>query len=235
MPVPISSRLRLCAEMVPSGARVADIGADHGYLGIFLLQQGQAGYVAACDLREGPLSSARRNAEKYGLSDRMDFFLSDGLRDVPRDSYDAVVCAGMGGELIIKILSAAPWLRDPRYALILQPQIDADLLRAWLSEQGFFEERADLALDAGHLYCAMRARFGKSEPLSPGQRFVSPALLASGSPLLGDYIARTVRTLRRIAAGLEKADASPDPDRLNYCRAAIKELCEMEKNYADCE
>ena len=235
MPVPISSRLRLCADMVAPGARVADIGADHGYLGIFLLTEGRAETIAACDLREGPLSSARRNAEKYGLSERMDFCLSDGLRDVPRDGYDTVVCAGMGGDLIVQILSDAPWLRDPGYTLILQPQTGIDDLRAWLSDQGFAEDRADLAMDAGRIYCALRARFGKSEPLSPGQRFVSDALLSSGSPLLGQYIARTVRTLRRIVAGLERADASPDPDRLNYCRAAIAELLEMEKDYADCE
>ena len=235
MSVPISDRLRACAELVPRGARVADVGADHGYLGIFLLQQGKAESVAACDLREGPLSSARRNAEKYGLSERMDFFLSDGLRDVPRDAYDAVVCAGMGGELIVKILSAAPWLKDPRYTLILQPQTDADLLRAWLNGQGFSEDRADLAADAGFLYCAMRVKYGEAAPLSPGQRFVSPALLSSGSPLLGAYISRTVRTLRRISDGLEKAGANPEPERLNYYRSAIRELEEMEKNYADCK
>ena len=235
MPVPISSRLLCCAGLVPAGARVADVGADHGYLGVWLLQQGAAAHVCACDLRRGPLDSARRNAQKYDVAGRMDFYLSDGLQNVPRDAYDTVVCAGMGGELIVKILSAAPWLKDPRYTLILQPQIDADLLRAWLGGQGFYEDRADLALDAGHLYCVLRARFGKSEALSPGQRFVSPALLASDSPLLGQYISRTVRTLRRIADGLERADANPEPERLNYYCSAIRELEEMEKRYADCE
>ena len=108
MSIPISSRLRACARLVPRGARVADVGADHGYLGLWLLAEGRAEHVCACDLREGPLDSARRNAQKYAVDDRMDFCLSDGLQNVPRGSYDTVVCAGMGGELIVKILSAAP-------------------------------------------------------------------------------------------------------------------------------
>ena len=234
MPVPLSRRLQCCAAMVPQGARVADVGADHGYLCLWLLERGVARDAAACDLRPGPLDSARRNAALYGMEDRMAFFLSDGLQSVPRERYDTVVCAGMGGELIVKILSEAPWLRDPRYTLILQPQIDVDLLRLWLCENGFTEDRAGLASDSGHLYCALRARYtGERDTLTPGRRYVSPALLASGSPLLPEYIARTKTTLGRIAAGLSKADANPEPARLDTLHAAIRELEEMERDYVN--
>lgn len=234
MSVPISRRLLCCAAMVPRGARVADVGADHGYLGVWLLRQNAAARVCACDLRPGPLDSARRSAAIYGCEDRMDFFLSDGLRNVPKDGIDAVVCAGMGGDLIVKILSEAPWLRDPRYTLVLQPQIDIDKLRLWLAENGFAEDRADLAEDAGFLYCALRARYtGEPYALSPGRRFVSPALLESGSPLLGPYIVRTKATLDRIAEGLSKAGAHPEPERLETLQTAIRELEEMERNYVN--
>ena len=234
MGVPISRRLLCCAAMVPEGARVADVGADHGYLGIHLLAQGVIPYAAACDLRPGPLDSARRNAALYGCAGRMEFFLSDGLQNVPPEKYDTVVCAGMGGDLIVKILSEAPWLRDPGHTLILQPQTDVDKLRLWLAENGFSEDKADLAEDAGFIYCALRARYtGGTCALSPGQRFVSPALSESGSPLLGEYIRRTLRTLGRIADGLGKAEANPEPDRLDYYRAAIRELEEMEMYYVN--
>ena len=234
MPVSLSRRLQCCAAMVPQGARVADVGADHGYLCLWLLERGVARDAAACDLRPGPLDSARRNAALYGMEDRMAFFLSDGLQSVPRERYDTVVCAGMGGELIVKILSEAPWLRDPRYTLILQPQIDVDLLRLWLCENGFTEDRAGLASDSGHLYCALRVRYtGERDTLTPGRRYVSPALLASGSPLLPEYIARTKTTLGRIAAGLSKADANPEPARLDTLYAAIRELEEMERDYVN--
>ncbi len=228
----ISQRLLCCANMISPGARVADIGADHGYLGIYLLGAGIAQYVAACDLRDGPLQSARRNAARYHVGERMDFILSDGLHHISPDSIDTVVCAGMGGDLIIKILSEAPWLKNSRYTLILQPQAGIAELRAWLGEQGFFEEKADLACDSGFLYCVCRVRYGKSMTLTPGQQFVSPALLASGSPLLEDYITRLKCTLGRIAEGLSRADAYPDPVRLAYYHAALQELGELEVSYA---
>lgn len=232
MSVPLSRRLRTCAELIPSGARVADVGTDHGYLGIHLLKEGVCPYVAACDLREGPLENARRNAERFGIRENMDFFLSDGLQAVPPQSYDTVVCAGMGGELITKILSGAPWLRSSRYTLILQPQAGINELRAWLGEQGFFEAEAALVRDSGFLYCAMRIRFdGTARTLTPGQQFLSPALLASGSPLLGEYMAQLRATMEKIILGLQRAGSGADPERLGYFRAALRELNETEAQY----
>lgn len=231
MPVPISRRLLCCASMVPPGARVADVGTDHGHLGIHLLQHGLASYIAACDLREGPLENARRNAARSRIRENMDFFLSDGLRDVPRGSYDTVVCAGMGGDLIIRILSEAPWLRDARCTLILQPQAGINDLRAWLGENGFFEERAELVCDGGFLYCAMLVRYGRSFRPTPGQQFLSAALLASGSPLLGQYITHLKTKMNRIILGLTRAETGTDPARLDYYRTALRELEEMEAQY----
>ena len=79
MQIPISARLLSCAGFVPKGSRVADIGCDHGYLGLYLLQQGLATGIIAADINRGPLDSARRNSEKYGLGDKMSFHLSDGF------------------------------------------------------------------------------------------------------------------------------------------------------------
>ena len=232
MPVPISRRLKCCAAMIPPGARVADVGADHGYLGIYLLQNGLAAHVAACDLREGPLESARRNCARSRVEENMDFYLSDGLRSVPKEAYDTVVCAGMGGDLITKILSEAPWLKSGCYTLILQPQAGINDLRVWLGENGFHEEKADLVRDAGFLYCAMRVKYTGCPGIpTPGQQFLSPALLRSASPLLGDYIARLKNKMNKIILGLTKADSGTDPARLSYYRAALRELEETEKEY----
>lgn len=233
MSVPISRRLKCCADMVPHNARVADIGTDHGYLGIHLLTQGLVQYVAACDLREGPLQSARRNAARYHTEEHMEFFLSDGLQEVKPDSVDTIVCAGMGGDLIIQILSNAPWLCSDRYTLILQPQTGIQDLRTWLGAHGFYEERAELVRDGGFIYCVCRLRFGHGMNLTPGQQFVSPVLLASENPLLGEYISRLRQSLERIAAGLSRAEAGADPERLSYFRTAVEELKEMEEHYVN--
>ena len=121
MKLPISDRLLACCNFVAKGDRVADIGCDHGYLGIHLLKNGIASSVIAADINEGPLNSAVINARKFGISENIRFFLSDGVRSIPRD-FDCMVCAGMGADTMMSILDAAPWLKNEQYRLILQSQ-----------------------------------------------------------------------------------------------------------------
>jgi len=111
MKLPISDRLLACAAFVPRGSRVADIGCDHGYLSIYLLTGGIASSCIASDVREGPLQSAQRNARKFGVANKLQFCLSDGVSNLPRD-FDCMVCAGMGADTMIHILEEAPWLKD---------------------------------------------------------------------------------------------------------------------------
>ncbi len=144
---PLSHRLLACCRLIHPGDRVADIGCDHGYLGIYLLLNNVASQVIAADLREGPLSSAIANAEKYGVREKIRFYLSDGVKNIPRD-FDTMVCAGMGGDTIRLILEAAPWLKDPSYRLILQCQSHRPELRKYLYEQGFSITREILAKDS---------------------------------------------------------------------------------------
>ena len=142
----LSNRLKACCQFVRPGDRVADVGCDHGYLGIFLLLSGVARSVIAADVNTCPLDSARRNGEKYAVADRMTFCLSDGVSSLPRD-FDCLVCAGMGADTIISILSAAPWLQDSRYHFILQCQSKTPALRRYLTDQGYSIRRETLARD----------------------------------------------------------------------------------------
>jgi tRNA (adenine22-N1)-methyltransferase len=136
MKIPLSNRLLACASFVRSGDRVADIGCDHGYLGIHLLKENIASFIIASDINEGPLQSAKRNAEKFGYSEQMAFYLSDGVRNIPRE-FDVLVCAGMGGDTMIHILENAPWLKKEQYRMILQCQSKRPELRKYLYENGF--------------------------------------------------------------------------------------------------
>ena len=117
MKLPICKRLLCCAEQVPRGARVADIGCDHGYLGIHLLLSGRAQWVHACDLRDGPIHRAMENAGRFGTAEKMRFSLADGLDAILPDEVDTIVCAGMGGDLIAQILEHASWLKNEKYLL----------------------------------------------------------------------------------------------------------------------
>ena len=232
MKLPISKRLLCCASMVQPGSRVADIGTDHGYLGIYLLQTGAARHVIACDLRKDPLENARRNAKLFGVDGEMELRLSDGLEKILPDEVDTVVMAGMGGDLIQRILSQCPWRKREGLQFILQPQSAGNVLRRWLCEDGFEIQREEPVQDGHFLYTVMDIRQGEPAPLTPGTEYASPALLASGSPLVGNYLARVETALQETVRGLTNAEKQR-PERLSYFRQALLEIQEMRKNYAD--
>ena len=232
MKMPISKRLLCCASMVTPGSRVADIGTDHGYLGIYLLQTGAARHVIACDLRKDPLENARRNAKLFGVDGAMELRLSDGLEKILPDEVDTVVMAGMGGDLIQKILSQCPWRKREGLQFILQPQSAGNVLRRWLCEDGFEIQREEPVQDGHFLYTVMDIRQGEPAPLTPGTEYASPALLASGSPLVGNYLARVENALQETVRGLTNAEKQR-PERLSYFRQALLEIQEMRKNYAE--
>ena len=196
---------------MPQGARAADIGADHGYLGISLLLNGRAEFVHASELREQPLRRAMENALRFGVADRMRFSRADGLDAIDPDEVDTIVCAGMGGDLIAQILDRCRWVRDPRYTLILQPQSSGNDLRRKLARMGFAIEQERLVRDGGFLYQAMAARFGNA-----------------GDPLLPDYFDRLIPSMERTVEGLRRGS---EPERLQYYETALRELREMRELY----
>ena len=224
MKVPISKRLLCCAELVPPCGTVADVGTDHGYLGIHLLQSGKCARVIAADLREKPLASARSNAALFHVEARMDFVLSDGLRALRPGSFDTLVLAGMGGDLISHILAAAPWLDGGAYTLVLQPQSAANDLRRWLGERGWAIERERLVQDSRFLYSVMAVRPEGGSALSPGEQYLSPALRRAGDPLYEQYCARVRRALELTVRGISRSNDPSDLARAAYYRAALDEV-----------
>lgn len=200
MNLPISNRLRACCGFVSPGDRVADIGCDHGYLGIYLLQNGIASSVIASDVNEGPLQSAVLNANKYGVADRIRFYLSDGVRNIPRD-FDVMVCAGMGADTMISILDAAPWLKDRKYRLILQCQSKTAMLRKFLSDHDFRICEESVIKDGKFLYTVMEVVWQPGYPLTVGEWYFPPALLENPAPELPEYYARITGGLRLAVQG----------------------------------
>ena len=235
MNIPLSPRLRLCCGFVCPGDRVADVGTDHGYLGIWLLQQGIASHVIASDIGEGPLSAALANAKKYGYTDKMTFCLSDGVQNIPHD-FDALVCAGMGAETMISILSNGPWLRSKQYRLILQCQTKTHLLRRFLSENGWRITEESVVRDGRFLYTAMEVEWHPGYTLTPGQWFFPPALLENPAECVPEYFQRTVNTLRKIVDGRGE-NAEPElVEALSQLDALGTELTFLtEVKYDDCE
>lgn len=202
MKIELTPRLRMAADLVPAGARLADVGTDHAYLPAALILKGKIPWAIAADLRRGPLDRARATVREYGLTGKVAFRLCDGLTGIRPDEVDAAAIAGMGGETIASILSAAPWTREEDVPLILQPMSSMPELRGWLQANGFSIQEERLAKEGDTLYTALLVRGGEMPPLSPAELWAGKN---SGDPLRGEWldrwIARTGRALEGMAQG----------------------------------
>ncbi len=157
--VSLDKRLSMVASMVRRGSRVADIGTDHAYLPVYLVQAGVCPRGIAADIRSGPLEAARRTVTEAGLTDNIVLRLGDGLAPVSPDDADDIVIAGMGGETIVEILSAADWVKNTRLRLVLQPMTRAEELRRWLLTNGFTITEERLVRDGHRLYPVLAATY----------------------------------------------------------------------------
>lgn len=222
----LQPRLQLLADMVPAGSRLADVGTDHGYLPVYLLQQGRISRAIASDIVDGPLQHARQTAAEYEV-DGIDFRLCPGLDAIAPHEADTVVIAGMGGETIQAILSAAPWTADGSHLLLLQPMTKVEYLRKWLVDNGhaFTEER--LVWDKDHLYPVFAVRGGTQPPLTAAQQY--GGVLLDGDPLYGAYLDERIGKLQKAVEGLQKSSVVESAVKVKE----LTELCRILKEKRD--
>lgn len=150
--IKLNERLSTAVQFVREGSRLADVGTDHGYLPISLILEGRIAFAIAADINRGPLDKADENIHKYALDGKIKTVLCDGLRSVDKDKVDDVAIFGMGGELIVKIIDEAPWLKDTSKRLILQPMTHPEKLRKYLADNGYRIIGEALSFDRGKIY-----------------------------------------------------------------------------------
>ena len=201
----LQPRLHMLARLVPEGCRLTDVGTDHGYLPVALLQQGRITAAIASDIGAEPLEHARRTAMQYGV-DGMDFRLCAGLSGVAPEETDVIVIAGMGGETIISILQDAPWTADGQHRLLLQPMTKAAALRHWLADNGYTFTDEHLVEDKGRIYPILCVKGGVFRPLTEAEALCG--VLLADDPLYAAYLTEHITKLRRSAEGLRR---SSDP------------------------
>lgn len=165
----LDKRLTLCAEFV-RGNRVCDVGTDHAYLVAELLSNEKCGTAVAADINEKPLASARVTLEKAGILDRTELILSDGLKNIPESGITDIVIAGMGGELIYKILSECEWLKGKN--LILQPMSRSEFLIKKLCENGFEILNRRAVMDGKFCYTVINAVKNDMPSFTPSEVFL---------------------------------------------------------------
>ena len=201
----LSKRLQMVYRSVPANSAVADIGTDHAFLPIALMAGGRARSVLACDVAEGPLAVAKRNIEKSGIKG-IELRLTNGLNGISPTEVDVVTIAGMGGDLIARILQAAPWVKSQEKLLILQAMTSADSLRDYLYAEGFDILNESAVTDSGRVYSVITARYS-GEPVipTPAQRLVG-MLPLDASDDATEYIKIQLKRISACAESLSRVE-----------------------------
>ena len=226
--VVLSPRLYTVAGMVKLGRVAADIGTDHGYLPVYLIQSYTSYYAYACDINPNPLEKAKKTIAEYDMGKKIEIVLCDGLSGLDPKKVDEIIIAGMGGETIIKILSECPWKEDQKKHYILQPMTKAAELRRYLYENGFVLEREEAVEDAGHVYTVMSVYY-KGRKFVPDDLFQELGLHLVHPQESAAYIRQRAEAIRKRAEGISKID--PEAGKALYeLHRKILESLEYDEN-----
>lgn len=199
----ISKRLEAVAGMVTLGCRLMDVGTDHGYIPIYLVENGHIPSAIAGDINRGPLLKAEENIRLHGLEKKIETRLSDGLKAVRPGEAESITAAGMGGPLIVRILNEGRAVVDACSELILQPQSDICQVRVWLSQNSWRIVQEDMILEEGKFYPVVRAV--KSDVLvkmTEIQLRFGPLLLENRHPVLLQFLQREKKLNEKIMKAL---------------------------------
>jgi len=217
----LQPRLRAIAELVPTGKPLADIGTDHGYLPVWLLQERRIPSAIASDIVPGPLDHARRTAAQYHINEHIAFRLCSGLEGISEEETETIVIAGMGGETIVKILAAAPWTKNGK-TLLLQPMTKTELLRCWLLDNGYYIHFERLVLDKGIIYPILYVTGGEGNTAAAGE--LQYGWVRDDDPLFRPYLDELIKKTQWAVHGLERAENNRQAEKLAELKALLSVL-----------
>lgn len=212
----LDKRLQAVASLVPQGSRFADIGTDHAYLPVWLLEQGVIASAVAGDIAAGPCQAAQTTVAMHGAASSIAVRQGSGLAVLSPGEADCIAICGMGGSTIISILAADMAVAKGAQRLLLQPMAGSAALRRWLVAQGWCITREELVDDEPHFYeiiCAERAEKYAARASDAGEQcyseveyLVGPALLRDGHPLLAKHIARQQASLQELLTNMARSE-----------------------------
>lgn len=210
------NRLAMCADFVRKGTRLADVGTDHAYLPVYLCKSGVCTSAIAADINPEPLRRGRMTIEEAGLSDIIEARLSDGLDQIGADEVDDIVIAGMGGELIARIMDECTFSRCADKHFVLQPMTKSEELIEWLCRNGFEIGAQDCCEAAGKCYTVLSVQYTGLTP-QQDELFYYTGKLDPQKPLHcrflrghADRLSKKARGDQRFAALAERINAMCD-------------------------
>lgn len=232
--VEISARMLALTKMVSKGLKVCDIGCDHGFVSIYLVQKQIAPKVFAMDVRSGPLSQAQAHIKQYGLDSQIETRLSDGLQKLLPGEAECMVCAGMGGPLMIKILEEGKAQAKAMKELILQPQSEIAEFRKYLRENGYHIIQEDMVFEDGKYYPMMKVvpetdQIATDDEGSIKQQIFDmfgQYLLEHKHPVLKQYLEHSLDVTRMLIGKLQEQQGERALARLPEVEKELKQIQE---------
>lgn len=233
----ISKRLEMVAGMITPGCILADVGTDHAYIPIYLAAGGNIQRAFAMDVNKGPLAKAVEHIRQYGLEEKIETRLSDGLEKLNPGEADSILIAGMGGPLTIRILENGEKTALAAKELILQPQSEIRAVREWLEKKGFQIIQEEMVEEDGKYYPMMKVVKAEkeeyAEKMNPAELRYGPLLLKQKHPVLKEFLIREYELNERILSALEGKDTETSVQRkeqVEYEQVIIRDvLCAMDK------
>lgn len=210
----LSKRLLAVSEMVTSNSRLADIGTDHGYIPIYLIENKRIPRAIAMDVNKGPLNRAKENIELHGLGEYIETRLSDGAAALHSGEADAVVIAGMGGGLVIKILTEGSEVLESVKELILQPQSELAFVRRHLQDNHYAVIEENMVLDDGKYYPMMKVIHGKMDYEREIDFKYGKLLLEQKNQCLKSFLDKEERTYEKVLETLRGNDGEHAKQRI---------------------
>ncbi len=226
--VKISNRLMTAAALVTQGYTLADVGTDHGYIPIYLLQQKKIPAAIAMDINEGPLERAKEHIALYGLQAYIQTRLSDGVAALKPGEVEAVLIAGMGGGLVMHILKDGEKVCQSAKELILQPQSEIEHVREFLREKGYTILAEDMVYEDGKFYPMMKVQYqGENENAQKASEVLKLSdlygglLLQNRHPVLKTFLEKEKLIYTGIKENLEK---QPESEKIRTRLAEVEDI-----------
>ena len=215
----LTDRLLKIASLVDNGKRIADIGTDHGYIPVYLLNQNKIQYAILGDVNKGPLENARKEVTRNKLQDKVDLRLGSGIEVLKENEVDEIIIAGMGGMLINNLLKANEKVAHTTEKLILQPMQAPEELRMFLYQNGYKILDEHLVREEHRLYEIIVCKYEGLEPqeIDPIYYEIGLKLIENNDPLLNDFIENKIRINQNVIKKLERKEGQGIEDK----RAAL--------------